>query len=104
MSIRPVDFNGMLQRTDDISHIKQNEDAKPLFDQQNIQVQVDKRQDELSHVVQDSTESEHLKNDLDAKDEGRGAYSGSKNKKKEKQKEADGKIIKKSSGGFDVKI
>ena len=29
MSIRPVDFNGMIQRTQDVSTLKQNEDNRP---------------------------------------------------------------------------
>lgn len=32
MSIRPIDFNGMVQRTQDVSTLKQNEDNKPVFD------------------------------------------------------------------------
>ena len=31
MSIRPVDFNGMIQRTQDVSTLKQNEDNRPFF-------------------------------------------------------------------------
>ncbi len=36
MSIRPVDFNGMIQRTQDVSTLKQNEDNRPVVEQQTI--------------------------------------------------------------------
>ena len=42
MSIRPVEFNGMIQRTQDVSTLKQNEDNKPFMEQQNIQTQFSK--------------------------------------------------------------
>ena len=32
MSIRPVDFNGMIQRTQDVSTLKQNEDNRPVVE------------------------------------------------------------------------
>ena len=46
MTIRPVVLGGMIQRTDDVGQIKHQQDAKPMMDQQNIQLQVDKREDE----------------------------------------------------------
>ena len=36
MSVRPVDFNGMIQRTQDVSTLKQNEDNRPVGEQQTI--------------------------------------------------------------------
>ena len=32
MSIRPVDLNGMVQRSQDVGTLKQQEDAKPMVD------------------------------------------------------------------------
>ena len=51
MGIRPVELNGMIQRMDDVGMIKKHEDAKPFLDQQNIQMQVNKREDNLAHTV-----------------------------------------------------
>lgn len=103
MTIRPVDLNGMIQRTDDVGIIKHQQDAKPMHDQQNIQIQVDNREDQLFHQVNDSSESSKLKNDTDAKNGGNGSYSGGRKKKKEKKTNA--KIIDKNAGGgFDIKI
>ena len=42
MSIRPVDFNGMVQRTQDVSTLKQNEDNKPVFQQQVLGTKLEK--------------------------------------------------------------
>ena len=49
MTIRPIDLNGMIQRADDVSILKKQEDSKAMHDQQNIQMQVNKREDELAH-------------------------------------------------------
>ena len=39
MSITPLGLNAMIQRTNDIGIIKQNEDNKPIMEQHNIQIQ-----------------------------------------------------------------
>ena len=39
MSIRPVEFSGVVQRSQDMSTLKQNEDNKPMLQQQNVQTQ-----------------------------------------------------------------
>ena len=54
MTIRPVVLGGMIQRTDDVGQIKHQQDAKPMMDQQNIQMQVNKREDHLAHKVQET--------------------------------------------------
>ncbi len=105
MTIRPVDLNGMIQRTDDIGYLKHNEDTKPVMDQQNIQVQVDKREDELFHAVQDSSASDRTKNDQDAKEGSKNSYFFNGTKRKKKKAGSDGTVTKKNaSGGFDIKI
>ena len=47
--IRPVELHGMVQRTQDISTLKQNENNKPMFDQQALQV---KHEKETMHQAQ----------------------------------------------------
>ena len=39
MSIRPVEFSGVVQRSQDVSALKQNEDNKSMLQQQNVQTQ-----------------------------------------------------------------
>lgn len=103
MSIRPVDFNGMIQRTQDVSTLKQNEDNKPFLEQQNIQTQFSK---ETVHHMKQVTHADDAGNQqkrYDAKEKGSNEYVGQQKKKKEKKK--DGKVIEKSaSSGFDIKI
>ena len=84
MGIRPVELNGMIQRMDDVGMIKKHEDAKPFLDQQNIQMQVNKREDNLAHTVLHPDNTSNLKNDSDAKGESRGTYYISSGKKKQK--------------------
>ena len=103
MSIRPVDFNGMLQRTDDVGMVKVREDHKPLQDQQNIQVQVEHRQEQTLHQVVTSGNSSQTKNQTDARQEGRNKYFASSGKKK--RADAEGKVVRKEQGGrFDLTI
>ena len=102
MTVRPVDLNGMIQRMDDVGVIKKHEDSKPLLDQQNIQVQVNKREDNLSHTIVNADGTSNLKNDSDARNGSRGSYSGNFSKKKKKKQD---KVIKKEeTGRFDIKI
>ena len=57
MSIRPVDFNGMIQNTSEVSHAKANEDNKGLIQQQNIQSTVVKEEQQQSSTVRNLEES-----------------------------------------------
>lgn len=103
MSIRPIDF-AMVQRTNDVEMFKLQEESKPMVDQQNIQVQVDQREDVLSHQVLQSQNSDKMKNDADAKEEGRGQYS-KRDLKKKKSENDKGRVVPKSQiGRFDIKI
>lgn len=106
MTIRPVDLNGVVQRSQDVSTIKQHEDAKPIVDQQNIQAQfVKEGQKKLKQVVHadDSNEPEYR---YDAKEKGHSGYEQPQNKKK-KQNKPEGQVKEKGkgmSGGFDIRI
>ena len=42
MSIRPVEFSGVVQRSQDISAVKQQEDNKAALQQQNMQTHFSK--------------------------------------------------------------
>ena len=70
MTIRPVDLNGMIQRTQDIGNIKHQEDAKPLVDQQNIQSTVVKEENKLAKQVNHSDNADHEDYRYDAKEKG----------------------------------
>lgn len=108
MSIRPVDFNGMIQRTQDVGNIKQQEDHKPVVQQQNIEIRQEKQEESLAHKVQNTEEKENFEFRYDAKEKGNGGYS--RDERKRKKREAgvvgdDGKILPKDrKSRFDVKI
>lgn len=104
MSIRPVDFNGMIQRTQDVSTLKQNEDNKPVLQQQNIQAQFSKETIRHMQQVTHAEDAENHQKRYDAKEKGSNEYKNHKNQKK-KEKKKDGKVIEKAiSNGFDIKI
>ena len=87
MTIRPVDF-ATIQRTDDVGMMKHQQDAKPVVEQQNIQVEIKKQE------YHDASQVKHKAN----------ASKQSMSKKK-KDAAKDGKVVQKSAhGGFDIKI
>ena len=96
MSIRPVDMNGVIQRTQDVGTLKQHQDMKPMVDQQNIQIEVQREEYRQSEQVTRKDDSQMEEHRFDAKEEG-------KEQRKKKQKE-DRVVIKGAIGGFDVKI
>lgn len=111
MSISPVVLNGMTQRTQDISNLKQQDDNKPIVQQHNLNVQQEKQTDKLTHQVKDPEEKENEGYRYDAKEKGSNQYEGDgKSKKKhknesEKEYSKDGKVIfKGQSASFDIKI
>ena len=59
MSITPLGFHAMIQRTNDVSVIKQNEDNKPVMEQQSIQSQQVKQEHALTHKVAKPEEKEN---------------------------------------------
>lgn len=108
MSIRPVDLNGMIQRTQDVGNMKQAEDNKPVVEQYNIQVHQQKHEEQLAHKVQDTQEKENFAFRYDAKEKGSNEYEGSggkKGQKKKKEDQSEGKVIfKGQKSSFDIKI
>ncbi len=104
MSIRPVDVNGMIQRTQDVSTLKQNEDNKPVLQQQNIQAQFGKETIRHMQQVTHADDAENHQKRYDAKEKGSNEYTNNQ-KQKKKEKKKDGKVIAKTmAGGFDIKI
>ena len=109
MSIRPVVLNGMIQRTQDVGNLKQQEDNKPLVQQQHIEIQQQKHEDQLMHQVQEPEQKENDGYRYDAKEKGNNQYEDGKKKKKKKQRDNEpengGRVILKGQGSsFDIKI
>lgn len=105
MSIRPIDFNGMVQRTQDVSTLKQNEDNKPVFDQQGIVSKVQKETQQQLKQVNHGEDAENYQKKYDAREKGSNQYEQHRKEGKKKAEKKDGKVIPKASmGGFDIKI
>ena len=108
MAIRPVEVQGVVQRSQDIGQIKQNQDQKPLVDQSNIQVQMNRETERNMRQVPKFDNSDKKENRYDAKEKGNGAYFGQKGKKRQRKDEEDddeGSVVLKSihRGSFDMK-
>lgn len=105
MSIRPVDFNGMIQNTHEVSQAKANEDNKANLQQQNVQVAVMHEEQNASSMVQQMEESQQHEYNYEDGD-GRGYDAkGRKKARKKKSLDGDGVVrIKTGQPSFDIKI
>lgn len=108
MAINPINY-AMVQRANDVGTIKHNEDSKPMINQQNIQVQVEKREDVLRHQVIDPKDSSRSENEADAREEGKNKYFDNRKRNKKntvssKEDTEDRVIRKQNSRSFDISI
>lgn len=104
MAIGPIEMTGMVTRSQDISLFKQNEDNKPMIDQSNIQVSVQKKAQDQNQQVTQADNAEYHEYRYDAKEKGNGSYQDNRNKNKKNKKEEDGKVVIKQTAGFDMRI
>lgn len=104
-AIRPIEF-ATVMRTQDISPVKQTEDAKAALQQQNIAYTSEKTADIRQEQVYQKQDGDMDKN-YDASKDGKGPsyeQSKSKRRKKEKEEDEDGTVTVKNKPFFDVKI
>lgn len=104
MAIGPIEMTGMVTRSQDISLFKQNEDNKPMIDQSNIQISVQKKAHDQNQQVNQADNAEYHEYRYDAKEKGNGSYQDNRNKNKKDKKEEDGKVVIKQTAGFDMRI
>lgn len=108
MSISPINFNGMIQNTNEISHTKANEDQKPLLQQSVLTDTVEKQQEQKAHQVNDTYNAKRTEDSYDSEGNGKG-YEGNKKRKPPKEKkgqnlEGDGTVIEKPRPSFDMRV
>ncbi|SDZ85154.1 hypothetical protein SAMN02910384_00328 [Pseudobutyrivibrio sp. ACV-2] len=108
MSISPMNFNGMIQNTNEVSHAKANEDQKPMLQQENLTHTVAKQQEQQSKQVNDTYKADREDERYDREGNGKG-YEGNKkrkllNKKKDDEKRPDGSVTEKHTTSFDMRI
>lgn len=110
MSISPINFNGMIQNTNELSSSKVHEDQKSVLQQANISEGVQKKQEQTTHQVTQSSESDKSKLANDREGDGTGYQKQKKNKQNNSNSndannmKSDGKVTKKSSSSFDIRI
>ena len=108
MAVGPVTLNGVIQRTQDISAFKQQEDAKPMVEQQNIQAQMKMHEMRQSKQVTHADNADEHQKKYDAKEKGSNEYRGQKKKKKkpeeQESKEINRAVFQREGGRFDMKI
>ena len=107
MSVRPVDFNGMMQNQQNVSTVKHSEDQKPILQQQQAFQTVEKQEKASARQVVNKDDLNKEEYRFDARDGSKNEYQNNQKKKKVKQKEKmeDGHVrIKGMSSGFDMTI
>ncbi len=105
MAIRPVEFSGIVQRSQDMSTLKQNEDNKSMLQQQNVQTQFAKDTVHHLHQVNHANDSDNPEKKFDAREKGSNEYEDHRTKKKKKKEDNSGKVnVKASARGFDMKV
>lgn len=100
--IRPIEFSGIVQRTNELSNVKQQQDQKPVQDQSNIQQNVQKGIEHTTKEVAKKDNADYAQQRYDAKEKGKGQYTRQEQKRKQEQPQE--KVVKKVTSGFDVKI
>ena len=101
--ISPIVLQGMIQRTQDISQIKQSEDTRPQTEHVAINTSQQEKVIKKHEQVTKQDNADKNQNNYDAKEKGNGTYFAQNGKNKNNKKEHDGKVIEKKSGSFDVK-
>lgn len=105
MAIGMIEFQGSIQRTQDYTALKQQENTKPAVDQNNFQVQIDKKVDEKINQVVKGDDTSKSETHADAKEKGNNQYAGdggAGRKKKDISKE--GKVVLKGTSHFDMSV
>ncbi|MCR4998856.1 MAG: hypothetical protein K6A05_03345 [Lachnospiraceae bacterium] len=108
MSIRPIDFNGMIQNTAEVSANRAAEEHKPIV-QQEFANQAVRQDAELSkHSVHQKEKAEEHPFDFEGGGNGENYYADRQKKKKKESNhgpQSDGSVrLKNDHGSFDMKI
>ena len=101
--ITPLENNGMVARTQDISMFRHNEVQQPATEHLNTQNLIERRADENAHTVQSRPDSDRPDTRHDARDEGKNKYYDMRRKKQSGNVVPDEGIVKvKNHTGFDI--
>ena len=107
MSIRPVEFIGMLQNQRGVSHHNEHEEPKPVMQQQQALESVKHQEQQRASQVKRKPDTDPQEYKFDARDEGKNKYQndGQGKKKKSAKHMEDGQVkVKGASSGFDILV
>ena len=95
----------MIQRTDDVGALKLQQEQRPVVEQQNAQVQMNRKAEELRHQVVTPSDSAKADTHADAREEGKNKYFFQQKNHKQKKEMPEDKVVRKyTSGSFDMKV
>ena len=86
MAINPIEMNGMVSRSQDMSILKQNEDARAVLQQGTVANAVVKKAQEKHEQVVNPEKTEYNEYRYDAKEKGNGSYPEEQKKKRKKKR------------------
>ena len=104
MALGPIEMNGIISRTQDITPIKRNQDIKPMVDQNNYQNEFNKEINHNLKQVHEANDSDKNEDIYDAREEGKNKYYNPKQKNKKKNGKDSDKVTMKSQSHLDIKI
>lgn len=103
--ITPLENNGMLARTQDISMFRHNEVQQPATEHVNTQNLIERKVDDIAHTVQNKSDSDRPDTRHDAREEGKNKYYDMRRKKNSKSDVPTEGVVKvKNHTGFDMTI
>lgn len=103
MIVKPVVMQGMVQRSQDVTGYKANQDNKPNVDQTNFMGNHIKELQQKQENVIKKEDADFNEQKYDAKEKGKNEYYGNQHKG-QKREEEDGTVEIKEKAAFDVRI
>ena len=108
MSVRPIDFNGMIQASQEVGNARQSENTRPAVEQQNMQIASDQQQQQKDNQVSamEEKDDEHRYDTAEGEGGGNAGYHANsrKRQKKEEEGKVDRVVVKGAGGGFNITI
>lgn len=105
MAIGMIELQGGIQRTQDYTTMKHQENIKPAVDQANFQLKIDKKVDEKVNQVSQGENASKGENHADAKEKGKGQYAGDGGARRKQQEiPKEGRVVLKGVSHFDMSV
>lgn len=101
--IRPVEFQGVVQRNQDMASVSQNENDKPFIQQGNAMMETKRDAETKVRDVNHKDNAENKGKNPDAKEKGNNEYFGDGGKQRRKYKNTKGMVTIKERKSFDMK-